>query len=184
MWAIVGLLLTIGGTFLEVSFPNAPWLWFSDGLRAQSLGVTYQVGAVLAIGCLGGRNAAVLSQVAYVVLGLLGFQVFAQGGGWRYLAEPTFGYVLGFVPGAWFCGLLAFRRPSSLEALSLSCLVGLLFIHLCGLLYLGLLLLVQLNAQRFWLELVQYSLHPLPGQLIVVCAVAVLSLTCRRLMFS
>ncbi|MBD2101485.1 biotin transporter BioY [Leptolyngbya sp. FACHB-261] len=184
MWAVVGLLFTIGGTFLEVSLPNAPWFWFSDGLRAEPLGITYQVGAVLTIGCLGGCNAAVLSQIAYLVLGLLGFQVFAQGGGLDYLSEPTFGYLLGFVPGAWVCGFLAFRRSSNLELLTFSCLCGLLTIHLAGLVYLGLLFVVRSQAQNFLSGLVQYSLQPLPGQLIVICAVVVLSLTFRRLMFS
>ncbi len=188
MWALVGLLLTIGGTFLEVSVPSAPWTWVQEGLRTQSLGITYQVGAVLAIGCLGGANAAALSQIAYVVLGLvggqLGLQVFTQGGGFSYLVQPSFGYILGFIPGAWLCGFLAFRRSSNLEVLALSCLGGLLVIHLCGLAYAALLLALQWRLQVFPTALLHYTLYPLPGQLVVVCAVSVLALTVRRLMFS
>ena len=56
----------------------------SLGDRASStisLGVTYQVGAVLLVGCLGGKNAGALSQIAYLSLGLSPwFPVFAQGG--------------------------------------------------------------------------------------------------------
>ena len=39
------------------------------GFRLYSLGVTSQVAAVLLVGCLGGRNAAAISQVAYLSSG-------------------------------------------------------------------------------------------------------------------
>jgi len=34
---------------------------------------------------------------------------FAQGGGIDYPKQPQFGYLLGFIPGAWVCGFLAFQ---------------------------------------------------------------------------
>lgn len=85
-----------------------------------------------------------MAQIAYLTLGLSGFQVFAQGGGLHYLSQPTFGYLLGFVPGAWLCGFLAFGKPLRLEQLLSSCLGGLLAIHLTGILYLGGLAVLQL----------------------------------------
>ena len=41
---------------------------------------------------------------AYVLLGLIGVPVFASGGGPGYILQPTFGYLLGFILQAWFCG--------------------------------------------------------------------------------
>jgi biotin transport system substrate-specific component len=77
-------------------------------------GVSFQVGAVLLTGCVGGKNAAALSQIAYLILGLALFQVFefpvfTQGGGLSYVREPGFGYLMGFVPAGWVCGYLAFK---------------------------------------------------------------------------
>ncbi len=183
LWAIVGLILTIGGTLLEAFIASPFSLW--GQAPAYSLGVSCQIGAVLLVGCLGGKNAAVISQVAYLLLGLTSwFNVFTHGGGLDYVHRPSFGYLLGFIPGAWICGLLAFWLPVRLEHLALSCLGGLLTIHLVGIGYL-------LTADYFhWAgqvsvlqAIVTYSLNPLAGQMAIVCAVAVLAFGLRRLMF-
>ncbi len=75
LWSLIGLLLTISGTFVEVYVTSSPWNWSHDGIQTLSLGVTYQIGAVLLVGCLGGRNAGALSQIAYLVLGLTWFPI-------------------------------------------------------------------------------------------------------------
>ncbi len=66
IWALIGLLLTIFSTFVPVSLAS----WSAAGLSSQKLGITYQIGAVLLTGCLGGKNAGLLAQVAYIFLGL------------------------------------------------------------------------------------------------------------------
>jgi biotin transport system substrate-specific component len=189
LWSLIGLLLTIGGTFIQVYITSSPWNWNHNGIQTLSLGVTYQIGAVLLVGCLGGKNAGALSQIAYLVLGLTWFPVFTvftQGGGIEYLKQPHFGYLLGFIPGAWVCGFLAFQASPKLESLAFSCLCGLLTIHLTGLGYL--ILSHTFNwAGSQALPLLQatlkYSFYPLPGQLAVVCAVTVLAYGLRHLMF-
>lgn len=186
LWAFIGLLLTIGSTFLEAFVAMPSLTWGPHGLHTYSLGVTYQVGAVLLVGCLGGKNAAALAQLAYLLLGLTWFPVFAQGGGIGYLTKPSFGYLLGFVPGAWLCGYLAFKTVPRLESLMLSCLWGLLAIHLIGISYLTLassLHWVDLTGMSLMEAIVKYSLSPLPGHLAIVCAVTVLAFTLRHLMF-
>jgi len=186
MWALIGLILTIGGTLLEAFIVGPPWNWGQQGLQVYSLGVTWQIGAVLLVSCLGGRHAAVISQIAYLLLGLTWFNVFTQGGGLDYIHRPSFGYLIGFIPGAWFCGLLAFRLPVRLEALALSSLVGLGAIHLTGMGYILLAHLLQwtkVGALPLLSTLATYSLYPLPGQLAILCAVAVLAFVLRHLMF-
>lgn len=187
LWTIIGLILTIGGTFVEAFMTNFPWSWNEQGLEIHSLGVTYQIGAVLLTGCLGGKRAGLLSQLAYVTLGLVWLPVFTRGGGLDYLAEPTFGYIIGFIPGAWFCGILAFRRDKQLEWLAFSCLLGLIIIHGMGILYLvGLhyFNLILFDALLPLLpSIIQYSWQPLGGQLILVCAVAVVAYGLRNILF-
>ncbi|HEY9908510.1 MAG TPA: biotin transporter BioY [Thermosynechococcaceae cyanobacterium] len=186
LWALIGLLLTIGSTFLPASLLLPVWSG-AQGLQAYPLGVTYQVGAVLLVGCLGGKTAAVLSQVAYLLLGLTWYPVFAQGGGWGYLREPSFGYLLGFVPAAWICGALAFKSPPRLESLAFSNLCGLVSVHLVGIAYLVLVYPLGWLVNPLGLSLPDslklYSLAPLPGQFAVACAIAVLAFVLRRLMF-
>ena len=136
LWALIGFILTVGGTFVEAYSVAAPWSWADGGITIATLGVTYQIGAVLLTGCLGGKNAAILSQIAHLSLGLLGVPLFGGGGGWQYVLEPNFGYLLGFVFGSWLCGYLAFKHLARIDSLMLSCLAGLLVIHLTGIIYL------------------------------------------------
>jgi biotin transport system substrate-specific component len=186
IWAVIGLILTIGGTLLEAFIPSPPWSWVQNGaVEAYSLGVTCQIGAVLLVGCLGGKNAAVISQVAYLLLGLTWFNVFTQGGGLDYVLNPRFG-LLGFIPGSWICGYLAFRFPVRLEYLALSSLAGLATIHVVGMSYLAIANSFNwavTGAAALPQALYTYSLSPLPGQLAVICAVAVVSYALRHVMF-
>jgi len=186
LWAIVGLILTIGGTFLEAHVANPSAVWENQDVKILSLGVTYQIGAVLLVGCLGGKNAAVISQIAYIVLGLTLLPIFSQGGGFGYLKEPTFGYLLGFIPGAWLCGNLAFKAAPKLELLAFSCFSGLFTVHLVGLSYLifsNIFTVFGSGSFPILLAIKTYSIYPLPGQMAVVCAVTVIAYVLRSLMF-
>ena len=194
LWALIGLVLTITATWLEtfIFTIELPWgNWEALGVQVYSLGVSFQVGAVLLTACVGGKNAAALSQIAYVTLGLLlfqffGFPIFTQGGGLEYVREPSFGYLIGFIPAAWVCGYLAFQERPKLETLAYSSLCGLGIIHGCGLLYLAIASLggwLKQVTVPAWEEIMAYSLAPLPGQLIMVCAVSVLAYLLRQLLF-
>ena len=56
LWAIIGLLLTVSGVFVEVSLPVPALAWPLDfsNMQTYSLVSTLQVGAVLLTGCVGG----------------------------------------------------------------------------------------------------------------------------------
>jgi biotin transport system substrate-specific component len=181
---------------------------FEFSARAAWVGgiqLSLQIGGVLLTACLAGPVAAVCAQIVYLGLGLAGLQVFAQGGGWQYLYQPAFGYLLGFLPGAWACGTIAFPQrdpypsppahqraadakrwaegipdsPVGLQELGSGSLVALALVHLTGILYL-------LATQPWNGELLRliglYSGYTLPGQLIVASFVAVIALLLRRLL--
>jgi len=181
------VLLTIGGTFIEAHVTtNLPWTWTDQGISTGSLGVYCQVGAVLLTGCLGGKNAGVLSQITYIFIGLFWLPVFSQGGKLEYIMEPTFGYILGFDPAAGICGWLAFRYVLTLESLALSAFVGLLVVHGCGIFYLsGMACLDKLAEEGLTLSaaVTLYTFQPFTGQLILVCGVAFIAYCIRRILF-
>ncbi|NER83635.1 MAG: biotin transporter BioY, partial [Leptolyngbya sp. SIO1D8] len=76
LWALIGLVLTITATWLEIFIIGAPWATNATGIPIYSLGVSFQVGAVLMTACVAGKNAAALAQIAYVTLGLFLFEFF------------------------------------------------------------------------------------------------------------
>jgi biotin transport system substrate-specific component len=186
IWALIGLLLTIGGTWVEASIAGPAWIWSQDGIQVYPLGTSFQLAAVFLVSCAGGRNAGALSQIAYVVLGLTWLPIFTDGGGLDYVHESSFGYILGFIPGAWVCGTIAFAEPLRIESLAWSCLSGLGVVHFFGIFYL------ILGQQLGWLvpdalplfrSLLHYSLYPLPSQLAIVCATSVVSYGLRQILF-
>jgi biotin transport system substrate-specific component len=196
LWTAIGVILTILGTLTQVSLPPQ---WPGVGGYSFSL----QIGGMLLTACLAGPVAAVCAQLVYLGLGLAGLQVFAQGGGWQYLYQPAFGYLLGFLPAAWACGTMALRQwdphllptsllprrnpyllpsisaPVRLQDLAAASLVALALVHLTGIIYL-------LATQPWNGELLKllrlYSGYTLPGQLIVVSFAAVIALLLRRLL--
>lgn len=74
--------------------------------------------ATLAVALIAGTFGARIGTAAvalYIVEGLAGLPVFSSGGGIGYLASPTFGFILGYLPMAWIIGRAAdaglSRRP-------------------------------------------------------------------------
>ena len=187
LWATIGVILTTAGTFIPAYIIAAPWSWWDRGFGVQTLGVSYQIGAVLLTACLGGKNAALLSQVAYVLLGISGLPIFDRGGGSDYLQQPHLGYLIGFIFGAGLCGWLAFQTLVRFSILIASCLAGLLFIHLTGIIYLTVMYFVTglgEGINSLFQAIAIYSIYPLPGQLAVVCAVSIIAFVMRKAMFT
>jgi len=186
LWALIGLFLTIGGTLVEASIASPAWIWNQQGIQIHPLHTSFQVGAVLLVSCVGGKNAGTLSQIAYILLGLTWLPVFTSGGGLDYLREPSFGYLLGFVPGAWFCGSLAFQSAPRLETLGFSCMVGLGLIHGVGLVYLAIVYgLGWVSGESLPLlqAVLDYTIMPLLPQLAILCAVTLTAYGLRQVLF-
>ncbi len=74
---------------------------------------TLQFLFTLLAGLMLGARLGAVSVGVYVLLGLIGAPVFASGGGPGYILQPTFGYLIGFILQAWFCGNYA-RKLSSI----------------------------------------------------------------------
>ena len=186
MWTIVGLFLTIGASFLPAYVTSSPLQWHA-GSAVHPLEFRCQIGAVLLVSCLGGRTTGSLTQFIYVLLGLFGLKVFSDGGGIEYLQKPNFGYLLAFIPGAWVCGQLAFKKSASqLEYLGFSCLCGLITIHIFGIIYLILFQLInwhRLGEFKLLEWVIYYSINPFISQVLLACAAASIAFVTRKIMF-
>ena len=81
-----------------------------------------------------GPALAALSQVVYIVLGVIGLPVFSGGkAGFGVLLGPTGGYLIGFVAGAFVVGRLArMKKNLTIPWLVFSMTAGLAVIYACG----------------------------------------------------
>lgn len=94
---------------------------------------TLQFLFTLLAGLLLGERMGAAAVGGYVLMGLAGIPVFASGGGPGYVLQPTFGYLLGFILQAWFCGRYARRfRPVSFRRLLAVNFGGMVIVYLIG----------------------------------------------------
>lgn len=103
---------------------------------------TLQTLFVVLSGLIGGPLIGSLSQILYLLIGLIGLPVFSQGGGPMYVLQPTFGYLLAFPLAAFVTGVYSrhFSESAPFHKLLLSVTSGFLIIMFFGvtLLYLNL----------------------------------------------
>lgn len=95
-----------------------------------------------------GPVLAALSQIVYILLGVIGLPVFSGGkAGFGVLLGPTGGYLIGFVIGAFVVGWLArLQKKPTVLWLVFSMTTGLAVIYVCGVIQLS--LIAKLTPQK------------------------------------
>ena len=137
--------LIVIATFLQLDvthFIIPSKLFTGEPLTIKDFIFTYkyipQVPAILFITGLLGRRLGITSILLYIITGLFFMPVFALGGGWRYIFEFGFGYIIGYLPAA-FAASTILKRGYSYKNTAKAVLAGVLTIHATGVLYMILL---------------------------------------------
>lgn len=138
---------------------------------------TLQFLFVLLAGILLGPQKGASTVGVYVLLGLFGLPIFAAGGGLAYIFRPSFGYLLGFILGAWVVGTLghSFAKKSTATWL-ISALVAMVAVYAVGIAYKYVILNFYLG-QPLGLWLIFLSCFPidLPGDVLLSLLAATLA---------
>lgn len=115
--------LTAIGAFIRIPIPYVPF--------------TLQFLFCAFAGILLGSKLRAISQIVYVLVGLIGVPAFTEGGGSGYIFKPTFGYLIGFIVAAYVIGKITekIKELNLIKAL-LATLSGLFFVYLFGVSYL------------------------------------------------
>lgn len=153
--------LTAVGAFLQIP------LGFTS-ITLQTL-FTWLAGLLL------GPKWGALSQLAYVVLGLVGLPIFTQGGGLGYLVKPSMGFLIGLIPMAWIVGMLT-RDQHSPKRVVLACVAADVVLYLLALPYMYCVLNLYLGMSRSVIEVVEGGmLLFLPGDAVKIAVAAAIS---------
>ena len=126
--AVCGLFaaLIAVGAFMKIVIP----------VGADTMNFTLQWLFVLLAGLLLGSRRAFRSVAVYLITGLIGFPIFARGGGPAYLLRPTFGFLLGFALAAWAIGFLCEKlRPTKSVTWFFTTLAGFVIYYGMGIIY-------------------------------------------------
>ena len=114
--------LIAAGAFLKIPVPVVPF--------------TLQYLFTMLAGLLLGGRKGCFSVCVYLLLGLAGLPIFAQGGGIGYIFQPSFGYIIGFAVGAFVTGTIANRVPRpGYGRLLAADFMGLAIVYLFGMVY-------------------------------------------------
>lgn len=123
---------------LVIAGAPAWWRWqrrFRSRLPFTPVPITGQTFAVVLVGASLGSLLGAASLLTYLLAGIVGAPVYADGGsGLDVLTSPTGGYLVGFVAAAALTGWLAQRRWDRLVSSALGAMLcGNVLIYLCGL---------------------------------------------------
>ena len=110
-----------------------------------------QVLFVAMSGVLLGSKWGLLSQLTYILLGLVGLPIFVSGGGPGAMLQPTFGFLLGMAAMSWLVGFIIERRAAKFFTICWACALGLIPLYAIGLPYMHVILTVYMKlGQTIW----------------------------------
>ncbi len=148
---------------------------------------TLQTLVSLLAGLLLGARLGLLSQILYILMGLIGLPVFAYGGGIAYVLNPTFGFLIGMVVASGLIGWLSDRfdpdrsRMKVWQALIFS-LSGTAVVYLVGVPYLYMIQTVYAGSGMTFVRAIEVAMLPfLIGDTLKSVFAAVLAPRVRRL---
>lgn len=151
------------GAFIKIPIPVVPFtLQFLFTMLAGLL--------------LGGKWGAV-SVLVYIMLGLIGLPVFAEGGGPGYLLKPSFGYIIGFFIASYVTGVIASKAAApSYKRLFAANFTGLAIVYLCGMTYYYVICNYVIGTPiAFWPLILYCFILAVPGDIALCILSAVLA---------
>ena len=138
------------GAFIRVPLPNCPFTLYKSYF-------TTLAGIVL------GSRLGAASVGIYIVLGLVGVPIFTSGGGPSYILQPTFGYLIGFMVGAYAVGRIAETMDTlSFKRLLAGSILNLFIVYGLGMVYLYFIMNLYLGKPD-WCGSCHYYLLPNPS---------------------
>lgn len=140
--------LTAIGTHIKIPTPLLP--------------LTLQTLFVVLSGLILGRKYGALSVCVYVIAGVIGLPVFTGS-----VLNPTFGYILGFIPSAWLAGYIAEKFRPCFLTWTLGAVAGISVIYALGIPYYYVMSKYYLGNELGAKTLLMYFvLMPMPGDLL------------------
>lgn len=169
---ILCVVLAILSGFMAFSLPS-PY----NALTGETRMIQYtaQLSWLLGMAVLLGPVMGTVAVLLFLAVGLAWMPIFAGGGGWQYVFEPGFGYLLAALPvGSWLArtfhkSLQKTERGSSSLRLLWKAILATLILHALGSLYtLGLTIAGQLPWNELFKWIYHLSLEKAPYDLLAV----------------
>lgn len=155
------LLFMIVATFTQI---NVSHIWPSTDAAGDFIfkNITHpyvaQIPVVIFIAAILGPRFSFLVILMYLITGFFIWPVFALGGGLSYVKSGLFGYILGYIFAVIPVGKIL-EKNYNLKNIILASLVGVIVIHICGMLYCTILALLKVVSFSY----VSAAIHSIGG---------------------
>ena len=158
--------LTAIGSFISIPIGPVP--------------ITLQSFFVILSGIILGSKKAMFSQITYLLLGLIGFPIFAGfTGGIQTIFKPSFGFIIGYIAAAYAVGKLTENKALTYKNLAVAVLTGSIVIYAFGLPYMYYILNIMLQSNLSILRILQLGMLAfIPGD---VLKAVIIVFTAKRL---
>lgn len=164
--------LTLSGLFLALMVLGS-YIVIPTGI----VPITFQLVFALLSGIILAPKYVILTQLTYIILGLVGLPIFAGGGsGFAYVLKPTFGYIVGFFISALFISIIIkhTKKINFIKILILS-IIGIVIDYTIGTVYCVLIAKLYLASQASVNALIIGCIMPfLPKDLVLAIIQSIL----------
>jgi biotin transporter BioY len=104
------------------------------------------------------REFTLITVAIYILLGFIGYPIFAMGGGWHYIFQYGVGYIISYIPAVFFSGLIL-NRKYNIKNVFKAVLAGVIIINIIGALVL---LIIACLKHESWF-MIKNMLYSLSG---------------------
>lgn len=160
MTSIFSAFITIGG-FIKIPLPNFEY-------------ITLRLMFVIMAGFILGEKWGAIASAIHVILGLVGFPVFASGGGLGYVLKPSFGYIIGFISAGYISGYV-YRKigKTDFKSSAIAAVAAMLSMYVIGLAY-KFMILSSVSDVTEPIYILMFASLPIeiPGDLLLALAAA------------
>ena len=142
------------------------------------LPVNWQIPIILILTSIFTYDILIKSYTIYLTLGLFFLPLFYDGGSLGYILTPNFGFLLGIYPMIIYINKLNSKNKITIFKFILYGILSLLILHLIGIIYLTIQLLIFSRVELILYSISKYSLSKLPFQILMLfpCTLLLISL--------
>ena len=139
--------------------------------KIAEIPINYQIPTIIFLTLILSGEFLIRVYAFYLLIGLFCLPIFFDGGSLGYLITPNFGYLIGIFPLIKIINILNLKKDYSFFKFIRYTLTGLIIMHLTGILYLCLQLLIFNKPDLILYSIGLFTLSKVPYQILVLVLV-------------
>tara|TARA_B100001287_G_scaffold54222_1_gene42854 strand:- start:879 stop:1439 length:561 start_codon:yes stop_codon:yes gene_type:complete len=150
-------------------------------LKVVDLPVNWQIPIIIILTILFSYEILIKSHTIYLTIGLFFLPLFYDGGSLGYILTPNFGFLLGIYPMIIYINKLKSKNKITVFNFILYGIISLLILHLTGIVYLIIQLLIFSRIDLILYTIGKYSFAKLPYQILMLFPSTLLLISFKKI---